>query len=229
MLSRLLLLKMVIIFLILNKIIGGKIKMIKNKQDKKGNVLMGILITLGVIIIIGLMFAGWVAGNYNTLVQKDTSVEAQWGKVQSAYERRLDLIPNLVATVKGSATFEQDTLVEVAKARGGIRVANNPAQLDAANQPVMAMMAGMMTYAEQYPQLKTTESFKALMDELSGTENRIKWERDNYNDLVKDYKAQVRSFPSNLIAGMFGFEQSKWDTFESRTEAEIVSTVDFTK
>jgi len=203
--------------------------MIKNKQDKKGNVLMGILITLGVIIIIGLMFPGWVAGNYNTLVQKDTSVEAQWGKVQSAYERRLDLIPNLVATVKGSATFEQDTLVEVAKARGGIRVANNPAQLDAANQPVMAMMAGMMTYAEQYPQLKTTESFKALMDELSGTENRIKWERDNYNDLVKDYKAQVRSFPSNLIAGMFGFEQSKWDTFESRTEAEIASTVDFTK
>ena len=203
--------------------------MIKNKQDKKGNVLMGILITLGVIIIIGLMFPGWVAGNYNTLVQKDTSVEAQWGKVQSAYERRLDLIPNLVATVKGSATFEQDTLVEVAKARGGIRVANNPAQLDAANQPVMAMMAGMMTYAEQYPQLKTTESFKVLMDELSGTENRIKWERDNYNDLVKDYKAQVRSFPSNLIAGMFGFEQSKWDTFESRTEAEIASTVDFTK
>jgi LemA protein len=199
------------------------------KQNKKGNALAVVLITLGIIVAIALMIGGFIVGSYNTLVEKDTSVENQWGKVQSAYERRLDLLPNLVATVKGSANFEQDTLVEVAKARGGIRLANNPAALETANQPVMSMMAGMMTYVEQYPQLKTTEAFKGLMDEIAGSENRIAFERNNYNDLVKDYKSQVRSFPSNMIAGMFGFEQSKWDMFESQSEADVAPTVDFTK
>jgi len=197
------------------------------KQNKKGNSLAPVLITIGVIAVIIIIFAFWILGSYNTLVDSDLNVENQWGKVQSAYERRLDLIPNLVATVKGSADFEQETLTEVAKARGGIRVANNPSQLEAANQPVMAMMAGMMTYAEQYPQLKSTEAFRGLMDELAGTENRIKWERDNYNDFVKNYKAQVRKFPTNMVAGMFGFEQSKWDTFESRENASVAPTIDF--
>lgn len=198
-------------------------------KQNKGNILATVLITLGIIIAIVVMIGGWIAGNYNTLVEKDTSVENQWGKVQSAYERRLDLIPNLVATVKGSAEFEKTTLVEVAKARGGIRIANNPTELEEANRPVMSMMAGMMTYTEQYPQLKTTEAFKGLMDELAGTENRIKWERDNYNDFVKTYKQQVRSFPSNIIAGMFGFEQSKWDAFDARDEADVAPEVSFTK
>lgn len=199
------------------------------KQNKKGNALAAVLITLGVLALITIVLVSWVLGSYNTLVDSDLNVENQWGKVQSAYERRLDLIPNLAATVKGSADFEQNTLVEAAKARGGIRIANNPTSLEEANRPVMSMMAGLMTYAEQYPALKSTEAFKALMDELAGTENRIKWERDNYNDFVKGYKAQVRKFPTNMIAGMFGFELSKWDTFESRENATVAPTVDFSK
>ena len=198
-------------------------------MNNKGSAMAGVLITLLVIVFIAIIFGSWVAGSYNTLVDKDTSVEAQWGSVQSAYERRLDLIPNLVATVKGSADFEKETLVEVAKARGGIRLANNPSQLETANQPITTMMAGLMTYVENYPTLKTTEQFRALMDELAGTENRVKWERDNYNGMVKDYKQQVRIFPANLIAGMFGFEQSKWDIFESRENASVAPTVDFSK
>lgn len=198
-------------------------------QNKKANVWIGVLVTLGIILLVAVMLGGWVISNYNTLVQKDVNVENQWGKVQSAYERRLDLLPNLAATVKGSANFEKDTLTAVAQARGGIRVANNPAQLEAANAPVMSMMAGMMTYVEQYPQLKSTEAFRALMDEIAGTENRIKWERDIYNDGVKDYKKQVRSFPSILFAGMFGFEQAKWSMFQSEINATVAPKLDFSK
>ena len=199
------------------------------KQNKKGSGLAGVLITLGVLIFIIFILGSFLIGSYNTLVDKDTSVENQWGKVQSAYERRLNLIPNLVSTIKGSADFEQETLIEVAKARGGIRVANNPTSLEEANRPISAMIAGMMTYTENYPTLKTTEQFRALMDELAGTENRVKYETDAYNDLVKDYKQQVRRFPTTIIAGMFGFEQSKWDTFESRENASVAPTVDFSK
>jgi LemA protein len=199
------------------------------KQNKKGNVLAGILITLGILIAIALIIGSWMAGNYNTLVQKDTTVEAQFGKVKVAMERRLDLLPNLAATVKGSANFEKDTLVQVAQARGGLRVSSTPSQLDEANKPITAMMYGMLSYTEQYPQLKSTEAFKALMDEIAGSENRIAFERNNYNDVVREYKSQVRSFPSNLIAGMFNFEQSKWDTFEAHTNASVAPTIDFSK
>lgn len=197
-------------------------------KNKKGNgILIGIAVVFAIFLAFMLITGVWVAGTYNGIVTKDVSVEKSWGNVQSAYERRLDLLPNLAATVKGSADFEKETLVEVAKARGGMRVANNPAQLEAANQPVMAMMAGMLTYAEQYPNIKSTEAFKGLMDELAGTENRIKFERDNYNTAVQDYKTGVRTFPANLIAGMFGFESSKYDMFVADNNASKAPTISF--
>jgi LemA protein len=199
----------------------------KAKTNKKANVLTGILITLGVIVLMILMLVGWAAGSYNTLVDTDTSTENSWAKVQTAYERRLDLLPNLARTVKGSSDFEKETLVEVAKARGGIRVANNPAELEEANRPVMTMMAGMMTYAEQYPNIKSTELYKGLMDELAGTENRIKWERDNYNDAVKTYKTTIRMFPKNIIASMFNFDVNKWEVFEASVNATSAPVIDF--
>jgi LemA protein len=198
-----------------------------NNPVKKANVLMTILITLGVIILICLMLFSWVAGAYNTLVSADTSTENSWAKVQTAYERRLDLLPNLARTVKGSSDFEKETLVGVAKARGGIRVANNPAELEEANRPVMTMMAGMMTYAEQYPNIKSTELYKGLMDELAGTENRIKWERDNYNDAVKTYKTTIRMFPKNIVASIFNFDVNKWEVFESSVNATSAPVINF--
>jgi len=204
-----------------------KSKNIENKKGGIGTILIAIGIIFAVIIILGLIFMGWVAGTYNNLVGLDTSTSESWGKVQSAYERRLDLLPNLARTVKGSADFEKETLIEVAKARGGIRVANNPTDLETANKPVMSMMAGMMTYVEQYPQLKSTEAFRGLMDELAGTENRIKWERDNYNEKVKNYQTGVRIFPANIIAGMFNFPVDKWKMFEARTNASVAPEISF--
>ncbi len=196
-------------------------------MKKQAQALMIVGITIGVILLILLMFFGWVAGSYNTLVSADTSTEASWANVQTAYERRLDLLPNLARTVKGSSDFEKETLIEVAKARGGIRVANNPTALEEANRPIMSMMAGMMTYAEQYPNIKSTELSKGLMDELAGTENRIKWERDNYNSAVQNYKNKVRMFPGSMIASMANFEADKWEMFEARQESNIAAEISF--
>jgi LemA protein len=168
-------------------------------------------------------------GSYNTLVGSDINVENQWGKVQSAYERRLDLIPNLVATVKGSAAFEQDTQTQIAAMRGGIKNAKTVSDMQKVDGQMSSLMSGINIQVEAYPDLKSTANFMALQDELAGTENRIKWERDNYNDMVKDYKLKVRSFPMNMIAGMFGFEQSKWDMFAAVENASEPVTVDFSK
>ena len=198
-----------------------------NKKGGMGAVLIALLVIFGVTVLLGLIILGWIAGTYNGLVKLDTSTSESWGKVQSAYERRLDLLPNLARTVKGSADFEQKTLIEVAKARGGIRVANNPTDMDTANKPVVSMMAGMMTYVEQYPNIKSTEAFKGLMDELAGTENRIKWERDNYNEQVKNYQIGVRVFPANMIAGMFNFQVDKWEMFKSNENASSAPEISF--
>lgn len=197
------------------------------KQNKKGNVLAGVLITLGIVLFVALMIGGWIASSYNTLVDKDTSVENQWGKIQSAMERRLDLIPNLVATVKGSADFEKSTQTQIAAMRGGIRDAKSISDMQKVDGQISSLISGINVQIEAYPQLKSTENFLALQDELSGTENRLKYERDEYNNMVRDYKVQVRSFPTNIIAGMFGFEQSKWETYESKENASDVPTVDF--
>jgi len=199
-----------------------------NKQNNKGNALAIVGITMAVVVVVLLIIGSWVGGTYNGLVDKDTTVENQWGKVQSAYERRLDLIPNLVSTAKGSASFEQDTQTQIAALRGGIKNAKNVNDMQKVDGQMSALMSGINIQLEAYPALRSTENFMALQDELAGTENRIKWERDNYNDLVKVYKYSVRSFPTNMIAGMFGFEESKWDTFEAKEEAEDAPEVDFT-
>ena len=204
---------------------GGTIN--KNKMNKKGsalNVALVVMVILGALFLVAISTIG---GTYNDLVQKDTDVEAQWGKVQSAYERRLDLIPNLVATVKGSAAFEKDTQTQIAELRGGVKNAKSPSDMQAVDGKMTALMSGINIQVEAYPDLKSTENFRALIDELAGTENRIKWERDNYNDIVKNYKVTVRSFPTNIIAGWFGFEESKWDTFEAEEGADSAPEVDF--
>jgi LemA protein len=199
------------------------------KQSKKGNATSALLITLGVLAVIAIVLVMWIMGSYNTLVGSDVNVENQWGKVQSAYERRLDLIPNLVATVKGSAAFEQDTQTQIAAMRGGIKNAKTVSDMQKVDGQMSSLMSGINIQVEAYPDLKSTANFMALQDELAGTENRIKWERDNYNDMVKDYKLKVRSFPMNMIAGMFGFEQSKWDMFAAVENASEPVTVDFSK
>ena len=183
------------------------------------------------IVILGILAVGlvglWVIGTYNSLVGKDTNTENMWAKVQTAYQRRADLIPNLVDTVKEAKNFEKDTQTEIAQMRsqaGQAKIdmsnAKDVEQLQAANSQMSSVLARLMVVVEAYPDLKSNANFLALQDEIAGTENRVKWERDEYNNAVKDYKLAVRTFPTNIMAGMFGFSQEKWKMFQSEAGAE---------
>ena len=184
-------------------------------MEKKAQLLTGILIVFGVILLICLMVFFWFIGTYNSLVQVDTSTEKAWGNVQTSYQRRVDLIPNLVNTVKGSVKFEKETQTEIAKLRSGVSNAKTPSELDNVGKSMNGLISNLIVSVEAYPDLKSSQNFLALQDELAGTENRINYERNNYNDAVKSYKTRVRTFPSNIIAGMFGFNLDKWDMFEA--------------
>jgi LemA protein len=183
------------------------------------------------IVILGILAVGfvglWVIGTYNSLVGKDTNTENMWAKVQTAYQRRADLIPNLVDSVKEAKNFEKDTQTEIAQMRsqaGQAKIdmsnAKDAEQLQAANSQMSSVLARLMVVVEAYPDLKSNANFLALQDEIAGTENRVKWERDEYNTAVKDYKLAVRTFPTNIMAGMFGFSQEKWKMFQAEAGAE---------
>jgi len=189
------------------------------------SIVLIVLIAIIAIIFIGIM---WVVGSYNSLVQKDVSVEKAWGNVQTAYQRRVDLIPNLVETVKGVVKFEQDTQTKIAALRSGINNAQTPTDLQTAGNEVNTYLRGLNINVEAYPDLKANQNFLALQDELAGTENRIKFERDNYNGAVQTYKTSVRSIPTNIIAGMFGFTVDKWSMFAADKGAEDAPKINFT-
>ena len=201
---------------------------IKMKNGTK--ILLGVI--AGIIIIAILLFS-WIAGTYNTLVKSDEDVKQKWGNVQSAYQRRADLIPNLVATVEGYKNFEQKTLTDIVKLRSeagqakiNVDSATTPEQLDAAMGNMNNVLSRLLVIVENYPDLKAGEQFTGLRDELAGTENRIKVERDNYNNAVKSYNIQARTFPSNIIAGMFGFGQKTM--FEAAPGSDVAPKVAFT-
>lgn len=185
-------------------------------------------ITLGIIGIILIMMLMFIIGTYNGLVSADETVNEKWANVQSAYQRRADLIPNLVETVKGFAAQEQDVFIGVTEARtqwlnsqGG----SIDSQMQAA-QGLDSAIARLLVTVESYPQIKSNENFLSLQDELAGTENRIKVERDIYNGQVRNYNIRVRTFPQNMIAGLFGFEQKTM--FEAQEGAQDAPDVSFT-
>lgn len=184
-----------------------------------------VLIAILAIIFITIM---WAISAYNSLVQKDVATEKAWGNVQTAYQRRVDLIPNLVETVKGVVKFEQDTQTQIAALRSGITNARTPEELQTAGANVNSYLQGLNINVEAYPDLKSNANFLALQDELAGTENRIKFERDNFNEAVQNYKTSVRKFPTNLIAGMYGFALDKWNMFAAQEGAENAPQVNFT-
>jgi LemA protein len=176
---------------------------------------------LAVVLII------WIGGSYNSLVGLDVNVDTQWAQVQTDYQRRVDLIPNLVATVEGVADFERDTYTAVTEARtkwlnaqGGSR----SEQVTAASGFDSALSRLLVT-VENYPQLKANENFLTLQSQLEGTENRVAVSRKDYNKAVGILNVQIRRFPSNLVAGLFGFE--KGDLFESDEGANKAPVVDF--
>jgi LemA protein len=165
--------------------------------------------------------------SYNKFVGQEEAIKAQWAQVENQLQRRNDLIPNLVATVKGYAAHEEGVYKDIADARSRLLAAKSPEEtIAAANQQTTAL-GRLLAIAENYPQLKANEQFNRLMDELSGTENRIAVERMRYNEKVQEYNTARRQFPANLTAKMFGFKE--YPFFQAPPEAKQVPKVDFSK
>jgi len=171
---------------------------------------------------------------YNSMVQKDENVSQAWANVESQYQRRSDLIPNLVNTVKGYADFEQETLTQVMEARSkATSIQVDPENLDPAQierfQEAQSQLSGalsrLLVTVERYPDLKANQQFSQLQEQLEGTENRIAVARNNFNDAVRDYNSYVRKFPTNIVAGIFGFDQRGY--FESEAGTETAPEVVF--
>lgn len=192
-----------------------------------------VLITIIVLAVIG-MIAAWLIGRYNVMVTMEENVENAWGQVENQYQRRMDLIPNLVSTVKGYATHEQSTYTAVMEARAKatqitIDPANaTPEQLAAyqnAQGELSQALGRLLAVAENYPELKANENFKQLMDQLEGTENRITFARNTFNDTAKEYNTFIRRFPANIVASMFGFQYKPY--FKAEEGAEKAPKVEF--
>jgi len=187
-------------------------------------------IILAVVVILGFV----AMSKYNTMVDKDETVVTQWANVETQYQRRADLIPNLVNTVKGYATHEQETLEGVIKARAAatsIKIdASNltPAmiqQYQSAQSGITSALSKLLAVSERYPDLKANQSFLELQAQLEGTENRIAVERRRYNEMAKDYNVYIRKFPTSMFAGMFGFERRP--PFEAAAGSEKAPEVKF--
>lgn len=192
------------------------------------------LITWGSIIAVVLIVLGYIVGNYNSLVRLDQNVQGKWAAVETDYQRRNDLIPNLVQTVKGVSNFEQTTLTQVIEARSkatSIQVDASKltpetiAQFEAAQSQVQSTLGRLLAVAEAYPQLNATQSYRDLMVQLEGTENRIGVSRKDFNNAVQAYNVQVRTFPSNIFALIFGFDQKGF--FSAVEGADVAPTVNF--
>jgi LemA protein len=164
------------------------------------------LIVIIVIAVIVLIAFGQYVGVRNTLVAKNESVKSAWSQVDVVLQRRADLIPNLVETVKGYAKQEQTVFGDIAKARSALLSAGNPQEKIAANQQLDGALGRLLLIVENYPQLKSNENFMRLQDELAGTENRIAVERKRYNDTLQDYNTYVQQFPHNIFANWAGFK-----------------------
>jgi len=162
---------------------------------------------------------------YNTLVKQNEAVDAAWSEVQNQLQRRNDLIPNLVNTVKGFAQQEKDVLIKVTEARSRVAGAGTPQEAMQASNELSGALSRLLVVVEQYPQLKSDQNFLRLQDELAGTENRLSVARMRYNEQVQGYNAQVKSFPTNLMAKMFGFDARPY--FEAPESARAVPEVKF--
>jgi len=189
-----------------------------------------------ILAVFAIVCALALMGSYNRLVTLDQNVNKKWGDVQTVYQRRADLIPNLVNTVQGAANFEKSTLTEVTNARASVgRVQLDPTkaptdakqleEFQAAQGQLSNALSRLLVVVERYPELKSNQNFLGLQAQLEGTENRISVERNNFNGAVQDFNVAVRRFPTNLIAGMFGFSQRPF--FQAQQGAEKAPTVNF--
>ena len=180
--------------------------------------LIGILVVIGIIII-------WVVGLYNSLIVSQQRVETARADIETQLQRRLDLIPNLVSTVKGYATQEKEIYTDIANARSRLAGAGNITEQAEANNDLSGALSRLLLVVENYPQLKSNQSFHDLSVQLEGTENRLAESRRAYNESAKEFNVSVRKFPTNIVAGIFGFERKT--QFEAQAGAEQAPTVNF--
>ena len=174
-----------------------------------GKGLIAVIVVVAIVLLIVLFAFGQYVSVKNTLVSKNETVKAAWSQVDIVLQRRADLIPNLVETVKGIAGQEQKVFGDIAAARSRLLSANAPADKIAANQQLDGAIGRLLAVVENYPQLKSNENFLRLQDELAGTENRIAVERRRYNDALQDYNTYIQKFPNNIYAGWVGFKPNE--------------------
>ena len=198
-----------------------------------------LLIVVAIIVVILIVGGFAVSGTYNSLVTLDQNTQSAWAQVQNAYQRRLDLIPNLVATVKGAANFEQSTLTAVTEARAKVgqvtpqaaeNITNNPAafrQSQEAQDALRSALSRLLVVVEQYPELKATQGFRDLHVSLEQTENRISQERRHFNEAAKEFNTKRDRFPTNVIAGFFGSKFQPKVYFAAEAGAEKAPEVKF--
>ena len=187
--------------------------------------LIAALAVLGAIVLAVLIIGGSVISTRNRLVTMNEAINGQWSQVENQLQRRNDLIPNLVSTVKGYASHEKEIFENIAAARAKMAGATTKDDtIDGANQ-MSGALSRLLMVVERYPDLKANQNFSQLMDELAGTENRLSVERKRYNDLVRDYNASLRRFPDNMIAGMFNLHPATY--FKVPEEAKAVPKVQF--
>jgi LemA protein len=194
---------------------------------------------IGAIVLIAIIIGTSVSGTYNSLVQLDQGTQAQWAQVQNQYQRRADLIPNLVATVKGAANFEQSTLQAVTEARARVgqvsqqameNITRDPAafqRFEQAQNGLSSALSRLLVVTENYPELKATAGFRDLQAQLEGTENRITVERQRFNESARDFNARRQSFPTNIIAGFFGNRFAEKPYFQGQTGSDKPPEVRF--
>ncbi len=191
------------------------------------------LIGFGILILLILFIVGSAIGSYNRLVKLDEGVDEAWSQVENTYQRRADLIPNLVATVKGAADFEQETLTKIVEARAkvgqtnieGSPTAQQMQEFEQAQAQLSSALSRLLVVVERYPELKATDAFRDLQSQLEGTENRIAVERRRYNEATRAYNEARRSFPTVLLAGLMGFGEKPY--FESTEGADVPPKVEF--
>ncbi len=182
-------------------------------------------IVLAAAAALALILGVSCVGSYNRLVASDEQVDTQWAQVENVLQRRADLIPNLVNTVKGYAAHEKEIFTQVADARSRLLGARSPGEAAEANRALDSALGRLLAIAEAYPQLRASENFIRLQDELAGTENRIANERRHYNDAVREFNTRVRRFPTSVMAGMFGFDSKEY--FEASADASTPPRVSF--
>jgi LemA protein len=185
-----------------------------------------LLAVLGVLVLIGLIVGGAYVSSRNEMVRKNETIKQTWSQVDVVLQRRADLIPNLVATVKGYAQQEQKVFGDIANARAGLLNARTPGEKIAANGQLDGALGRLLAIVENYPNLKSNQNFLALQDELAGTENRIAVERRRYNEALQDYNTYIGMFPNNIFARWASFQRNN-DYFAASTAAREAPKVDF--